>query len=316
MKTSRVPIMALHQTSGRWQFGLLLALITTFCWATLSVALKISLEQIDAITLTWFRFLTATFVVFIWLSFRGGLKAFANLRGRDWAWLFAAGLLLIGNYVFYLFGVDQSTPANAQLLIQLAPLLMALGGIFIYREPYRIGQWCGMLLIVGGLVLFFSNQLTETRVSRSDYLIGSAWVIVAAVVWAGYALIQKQLLLQLSSPAILLFIYALASVILLPFSDPSALLKLDQTHWIALLYCAANTLIAYGCFAEALAHWEASRVSAILATTPLLCLGAVAATHAIAPSLIQAENVTLWGYVGAVVVMAGSSMSSLLGQKK
>ena len=51
--------MALHQASGRWKLGLLLALVTAACWATLPVALKITLGALDPYTLTWFRFVLA-----------------------------------------------------------------------------------------------------------------------------------------------------------------------------------------------------------------------------------------------------------------
>lgn len=308
--------MALHQASGRWRLGLLLALITAACWASLPIALKVTLEQLDAITLTWFRFLVATAVMFAWLKWRGGLSAFKALDRKRWYLLSAAALLLIGNYVFYLWGVQYTTPANAQLLIQLAPLLMALGGIFVFREIYQFGQWCGLAIIAGGLVLFFSDQLKGTSVGTQAYLIGSGAVIIAAVVWAGYALIQKQLLMRLSSQMILFFIYAVASLLLLPFSDPQKIMMLDSKHAWALAYCALNTLVAYGAFAEALVHWQASRVSAILAVTPLLCLGVVAIVHAISPTTIASEVVTTLGYVGAILVVVGSSMSSLLGQKK
>ncbi len=308
--------MALHQASGRWRLGLLLAIITAACWASLPIALKVTLEQLDAMTLTWFRFLVASLVMFAWLSWRGGLSVFKTLDGRRWWHLIAAALLLIGNYVFYLLGVQYTTPANAQLLIQLAPLLMALGGIFIFREPYQFGQWCGLAIIACGLVLFFSDQLKGTSLGTQTYLIGSGSVIFAAVVWAGYALIQKQLLLRLSSQTILFFIYAAATVFLLPFAEPQKILALDSKHAWALAYCAINTLIAYGAFAEALVHWQASRVSAILAVTPLLCLAVVAMVHAISPTTIASENVTALGYVGAVLVVIGSSLSSLLGQKK
>jgi drug/metabolite transporter (DMT)-like permease len=308
--------MALHQASGRWRLGLLLALVTAACWASLPIALKITLEQLDAITLTWFRFLVATIVMFAWLSWRGGLSVFKSLDGKRWWHLCAAALLLIGNYVFYLLGVQYTTPANAQLLIQLAPLLMALGGIFIFREFYQFGQWCGLTIIACGLVLFFSDQLKGTALGTQTYLIGSGAVIFAAIVWAGYALIQKQLLLRLSSQTILFFIYAVASLLLLPFSHPQAVLALDEKHAWALAYCAINTLIAYGAFAEALVHWQASRVSAILAVTPLLCLACVAIVHLISPATIASEHVTMLGYIGAVLVVIGSGLSSLLGQKK
>lgn len=319
--------MSLHQASGRWKRGLLLALVTASCWATLPVALKITLEQIDPYTLTWFRFLLAAGVMLAWLAARRGLGGFATLDRKRWWLLAAAALCLIGNYLFYLLGVQQTTPANAQLLIQLAPLLMALGGIFVFRERFNGWQWAGLAIIAGGLALFFRDQLVVAVINpkggssphlpdQATYLFGSGLVIFAAVVWAIYALLQKQLLLRLSSPAILLFIYVVASLALLPLTRPAALLELDGLHWGLLLFCALNTLVAYGAFAEALAHWEASRVSAILATTPLLCLGTVAAVHALWPASIASERVTLLGYAGAALVVLGSALTSLMGTNR
>lgn len=307
--------MALHQASGRWRLGLLLALTTCLCWATLPVALKVSLEATDAITITWFRFLVASLVVGGWLGLRGELGQFRGLSRRHWAALLGAGVLLLGNYVFFLWGVQYTTPANAQLLIQLAPLLMAVGGIFVFKERFVAGQWLGMAMIIAGLLLFFDDQLAQ-RDEGGAYLLGVASVLFAAVVWAGYALIQKQLLLRLSSPAVLLVIYVLSTLLLWPFAKPSLLLFLDALHWGMLVYCALNTLVAYGAFAEALSHWEASRVSAVLAITPLLCMASVAATHALFPGLVAPERIDAIGYTGALLVVAGSTTTSLLGQRR
>jgi drug/metabolite transporter (DMT)-like permease len=212
--------------------------------------------------------------------------------------------------------VQYTSPGNAQLLIQLAPLLMALGGVSIFKERFVPGQWLGMAVIIVGLGLFFREQLQGAVTGGSSYLLGSGFVGMAAVSWAAYALIQKQLLLKLDSSHILTALYILSALLLWPFAHPSALLKLDALHWALVLFCCVNTLVAYGAFAEALAHWEASRVSAILATTPLLCLLAVAAVHAVWPLAIAPEHVTLLGIFGAVLVMAGSTISSLSGQNK
>ena len=307
--------MALHQVSGRWRLGLLLALVTAACWSTLPVALKITLEILDPYTLTWFRFVVAGGVMLAWLGARGGLSGFAALGAKRWGLLLLGALLLIGNYIFYLLGVQHTTPGNAQLIIQLAPLLMALGGIFVFHESYRPGQWLGLAIIASGLGLFFQDQSAHSLLGSRQYALGSALVVVAAVVWAAYALIQKQLLTRLSSPAILLFIYLVASLVLLPLAHPTRLLALDARHWWLLAYCALNTLVAYGAFAEALAHWQASRVSTILATTPLLSLGVIALVHSFSPASIAPEQVTGLGYLGAVLVVVGSAMSSLLGNK-
>ena len=311
--------MTLHRASGQWRLGLTLTLITALCWATLPIALKIVLSVLDPITLTWFRFLVAAAVTGTWLALRGKLRGrhagYGGLGRRGWLMLLVAALMLVGNYVFYLLGVQYTTPANAQLLIQLAPLLMALGGIWVFGERFRIAQWLGLALLAAGMALFFADQLAAAA-RAPGYLLGSGLVIVGAIVWAVYALLQKQLLMKLGSMQILLFIYVVASLVLLPFARPDALLRLDAFHWAMLAYCAFNTIGAYGAFAEALAHWEASRVSAILATTPLLCIGAVTVVHALWPAWLAPERITALGWIGATLAVFGSAAVSLLGRRR
>lgn len=309
-------LMALHVTSGRWKLGLLLALTTALMWATLPVALKIALEQVDPYTLTWFRFVVAFTLIGSWLGLGGGLGGFARLGRGDWILLAVAALALIGNYLFYLLGLARTTPANAQLIIQLAPLLMALGGIFIFRERFSTWQWLGLLVVFCGLLMFFRDQLFGSMLSASGYVLGALLIVIAAIVWAAYAMAQKQLLNTLSSPAILLFVYACASVLLLPTAAPASLLQLDGLHWAALAYCALNTLGAYGAFAEALAHWEASRVSVVLALTPILTVICVWLAHLFWPQLIQPERIGWGGWLGALLVVSGSALTSLAAKRR
>ncbi|MFC3550778.1 DMT family transporter [Lysobacter cavernae] len=306
--------MTLHRASGHWRLGLLLTVITALCWATLPIALKLVLEVLDPITLTWFRFLVAAAFTAAWLGARGRLGGYRALGRRGAAMLALAALMLVGNYVFYLLGVQYTTPANTQLLIQLAPLLMALGGIWVFGERFRTAQWLGLALLAVGMGLFFADQLVAAA-RAPGYMLGSALVIVGAIVWAVYALLQKQLLVRLGSMQILLAIYVFASIALLPFAHPGALLRLDALHWAMLAYCALNTIGAYGAFAEALAHWEASRVSAILATTPLLCIAAAALVHAWWPQALAPERITALGWFGAALVVAGSAAVSLLNRR-
>ena len=80
--------------------------------------------------------------------------------------------------------------------------------------------------------------------------------------------------------------------------------------WL-LLACCMNTLIGYGAFAEALAHWEASRVSATLAITPLVTFAAVAIAARIWPEYVHAEQINGLGYGGAVLVVLGSALVAL-----
>jgi len=307
--------MALHKTSGRAGLGFALALSTAGLWATLPVAMKLALEQIDPLTMTWFRFVVAAVAVFVFLWARRGLVVFVGLDRRAWLLLGVAAVALTSNYVFYIFGLDHTTPANAQVLIQLAPLLMAIGGVVAFKERFTAAQWTGAAVVVTGLALFFRDQL-GTAVEDADlYMLGSAFIVAAGISWAAYALAQKQLLNRMSSASVLLVIFAFATVVLLPVADLAAFGGLDQLHWIALAYCAANTLAAYGAFAQALVHWEMSKVSLVLALTPLLTVAVATAAHAVAPELFEEVRVNLLGYIGAVIAVIGSLGTSLLGPR-
>lgn len=307
--------MAMHTTSGRWQLGMTLAMVTALFWATLPITLKIALESLDAWTITWVRFVSAALALLAWLSWKRSLGVFTTLPARTWGMMALAAIMLTGNFVGYLFGVQYTTPSNAQLLIQAAPLLMALGGIWLFRERFGRWQWLGLALVAVGLVSFFVDQTRQTVGIATHYALGALIVFAAAVVWAVYALLQKQLLNHLGSQHLLLFIYAAAALLLTPMAQPMRLLQLDALHGWALFYCCVNTLGAYGAFAEALAHWEASRVGVILALTPLLCVAAVAATHHWWPDLISVEHIATWGWVGAALVICGSALVSLARKK-
>lgn len=311
--------MTRHHASGRWRLGLVLSLGAAGFWATLPIALKITLEQIDPYTLTWFRFVVAFVVLGVWLAATGRLRTLVGLTGRHGFLLALATLGLIGNYVFYLLGVHYTSPANAQLLIQLAPLLMAMGGIFVFGERFSPEQWFGLAVLVGGLGLFFFDRLfdqLDQGQTGGSYLLGSGLVVLGAVVWAVYALAQKQLLLRLSSWVILWVVFAVASVALWPLAQPSTLIRLDGLHWALLIYCAFNTLGAYGCFAEALAHWEASRVSVVLAVTPILAILGASTVSAFWPEVLAPERITTLGWIGAGAVVVGSALTSVLGRRK
>ena len=117
--------MALHQPTGRSRLGFALAATTMLLWGTLPLALKLALHSLDAVTITWFRFGVASLVLVAWLGWRGQLPALAGLGRSGWGLLAIAVLGLAANFLAFLVGLDLTTPANAQVLIQLAPMLLA-----------------------------------------------------------------------------------------------------------------------------------------------------------------------------------------------
>lgn len=303
--------MKLHESSGRWRLGLGLSLVTVFLWGVLPIALKVSVQALDVYTVTWFRFSLSFGILVCILGMRKQLPSLEKLRGTSWKLLAVATGFLAVNYGLYLQGLAQTSPANAQVFIQLAPVLMGLGAIAIFKERYTLRQWAGLGILTLGFVVFFHEQLQTVLAAPRTYLIGNIILVIAAAAWAVYALAQKQLLQQLSSSNIMLLLYGICALLFLPFSSPSDLLNLTRLEWGMLIFCGLNTVVAYGAFAESLAHWDASKVSAILATTPIVTLVSVWVISLGIPLPIAPEQLTVLAVMGAMLVVTGSAAIAL-----
>ena len=291
-------------TSGRWKLGILLALSIATMWGVLPIALKGVLETLDPLTTTFFRLSLAAVLITPYLLVRRRLPNRGKLRSpRLFFQLLAAGLLLSGNYYLYIFGLERTSPEAAQVMIQIAPMLLLLAGVFLFAESFSTTQWLGFFAFASGLILFFNHHLGDIFIDLNDYGLGLLMISLAAVCWTGYAIMQKILLQEFTSEETMLAIYWLGTLVFLPFCDFSTLGQLTGMQWTLLAFCGLNTIIAYGSFAEALVHIEASRVSATIALTPLLTVGIV---QLIPMEGITVEPLGVISLLGALLVVSGS----------
>lgn len=299
----------LNALSGRWKLGLLLALGTATMWGTLPVALHQVAPTIGPATSTFFRFFIAALLLTPYLLVTRQVNNPNKLKSAKLlALTLAAGLLLTGNYGFYILGLQRTSAEATQVMIQLAPMLLLLAGLWLFKETFSTKQWLGFFAFALGLLLFFERQISQLLFDFGDYGLGLVFIIMSAIFWTGYAIIQKYLLNEFKSSETMLILYWIGSLVFLPLSDFSTMGQLNSLQWAALLFCGLNTLIAYGCFAEAMVHLEASRVSAIIAITPLF-------TIAIAQLLpigdMPVEPLTALSILGAILVVSGSITTAI-----
>jgi drug/metabolite transporter (DMT)-like permease len=298
--------MTLHHTSGRWQYGMVLAATTMVLWGVLPIALAVVLNVLDVYTITGMRFLIAFLVLAGYLAMRYQLPQGKVLWTTSWRLLAIAIVFLSLNYLFFLFGLKLTSPTNVEVLMQLAPVTFGLMALVIFKERYSRAQWAGLGVMMVGMVLFFHEQVQGLLQSTAHYLMGNGLTVLACITWATYALAQKQLLRSLPSPVIMLMIYGGCSLIFLPISNLTALLSLSLLQWLMLIFCGLNTLLAYGAFSESLEHLEASRVSAIISLTPLVTITSMQLSDRWFPGLVAPEHITLLGLGGALLVVGGS----------
>ena len=298
----------MNQLSGRWKLGLLLATSTATMWGILPIMLSGLLNTLDPITTTFFRFSLAAILITPYLIVRRRLVNRHKMTTLNLVIkLLSAGLLLTINYALYILGLEKTSAEASQIMMQISPVLLLLAGVWVFKEQFSLLQWCGFIIFFSGLIMFFSPRFDDVFISLSDYGIGLLMLIGAAVSWVGYAIIQKVLLREFNAEETMLVFYWIGALVFLPFSNFDTLGQLTSLQWVLLALCGFNTLIAYGCFSEAMVHIEASRVSAVIAMTPLVTVSIVQLIPI--PGII-AEPLFLISLVGAVCVVGGSIITA------
>jgi len=292
--------------------GLMLAITTAIMWGVLPLALKSVLVLMDAYTITWYRFIFAAFFVTILLASKRKLPFSAFKQKKLMVPILFAAIFLSLNYIFYLASLYFIPVETAQMLIQMAPFLMIIGGVVFIKESFSRGQMVGSFILICGLILFFNQQfLDNAGIDNEAFIIGFFIILAAAVTWATYAIIQKKMLRYYSSNQIMWCIYILSAFFFLPLASPAQVIPLDDTALLLLFFCCANTLIAYGTFAKSLEYLPTAKVSAILAITPLLTVFFSSIAEQLWPETFQAQHLNAIAYIGAGLVVLGSMLTAL-----
>jgi drug/metabolite transporter (DMT)-like permease len=297
--------------TAHWRVGLLLSVGTAIMWGFLPVSLSPLLGKMDIYTITFYRLIGGAALLYIWLIAKG--HKFTTLKQpKSVLGLLSLAILgLAANYFFWLKGLGPTSPATAQVVIQLAPMLLLIGGVVIFKEAFSKIQAFGVVIFTLGLGLFFNNRIDELINEFSDYALGISFIVLAAVTWAVYALAQKQLLKHFNALELIFYICIISSLIFLPFSQFDSVSKLNGFEWSMLLFAVSNTAIAYGFFTSAMHYWPATRVSAVIATVPVFTLIISELQQNYMPEIIPPEMINELSIVGALLVVFGSAVTAL-----
>ncbi|MDC1107092.1 DMT family transporter [Prolixibacteraceae bacterium] len=293
--------------------GILFACFTALLWGFLAIILKMASQFLDSYTIVFARFSIAFLLLLSVVLVKGRYTTLQIFRRPPWM-LLAATVFLSLNYFGYMQGIHLTSPGNAQILIQWGPILLALSGIFIFKESLSRWQAIGFLVALCGFTLFFREKLIHLIDSSNEYIEGNVWTLFGGTMWAMYAILQKKLVQRFSTTQLNLFIYGVASLLFFKPADISQLGMLSVVQWAIVVFLGLNTLLAYGALAEALKYTKAKNVSIIITLNPVLTFILLGIMSEIGLNWVDPEQLTLLSVVGAVGVLSGALM--IIGGKK
>jgi drug/metabolite transporter (DMT)-like permease len=292
-------------------YGLILSLVTALMWGTLPVAFTLLRGGPDPLAVTFVRFLFSSVLVAALLWRGRQLPVLAHWGWQNWLALLLATLFLTSNFVLYLLGLDHISPEATAVIIQLAPFILMFGSVWMFGERFTALDWLGAALLFIGLLLFFNERLPLIVRSLGRETLGIVYILLAALTWGLYGLLQKRLLRSVGSVQLTLLIYGGGALLLVLVADSSSLLTMEGPQAFAVAFGCLNMVIGYGAFTEALRVWQGAKVSAVIALAPVITIITMQAAVALWPSLFVASGLNGWAYGGAALVVAGSMLSAL-----
>jgi drug/metabolite transporter (DMT)-like permease len=276
-------------------------------FGVLAIALKFSLSTLTPADITWFRFVLAFTLLTFYYYFRK--PQYLRILKRPPLILVIATLCLSLNYYGFIEGLNLTTPSIAQIFIQLGPVLFAAAGFILFREQITWRQITGLILVVTGLLIFYSEQFSMILSGKARWQTGVVWILVAAVAWAAYSVLLKILVLKHPPMQLNLVIFGLPVLLYFPFVNFSHFAGLGITGWLILVFLGLNTLFAYGLLSMAIHYVEANKVSVILILNPILTFALMAIISRSGASWIQHEQYTALTLLGALTVLAGAVLT-------
>lgn len=293
---------------------MLCASTSALLWGFLPILIKLTLVQVDLVAIVWVRFTIAFFCLVLFFSIKD--PACLAIIRRPPLLLILAALGLTINYIGFVMGVYFTTPANSQIFVQLGPLLLAIAGIFLFKEKLSLRQFSGFLLAGIGFIVFYKDQINSMLGRENFYVTGVVWLIVASLCWAIYAVFQKILVRTHAPQQLNIVIYGLPVVLLLPLVRFTDLFECDILTWLLLLSLGLNTLVAYGCLAASLRFIEANKVSMIIILNPVITFLTMAILGFMKVNWIAPEIIRAYGIIGAFLVIVGALMVVVSGNSR
>ncbi|TDI65426.1 MAG: DMT family transporter [Bacteroidetes bacterium] len=293
--------------------GILYALSAALMWGFLAISLKVTLNHVPPLTIVWMRF-TVAFLVLWAVLFLKERSALQVLKKPPPLAILAA-VALTFNYIGYIKGLDLTSPSNAQVIIQLAPLLLVVVGLIIYKEKVSAHQIMGFLIALLGFGVFYQDQIGQLLGSPDNYNAGVTWVVGAALAWVLFASLQKGLVQKFHAQGLNLLIYLIPVVLLIPWVDFEVVVSLSLPLWALMIFLGLNTLLAYGAIAEAFRFLPANKVGIIVTINPIITIVTMGLLTSIGVSWIEPQRISLYGFLGAILILAGVITAIILQRK-
>ncbi|MBN2248610.1 MAG: DMT family transporter [Coriobacteriia bacterium] len=192
--------------------GLARIVLAGVVWGTIPLALRAA--DGDATVKVFYRVFFAALVVGAWMLLSGGWRELTVLGREKLRQVALQGVLLTVNWLLFLSAFEFTEVATVELLGYTGPVFVALLTPFVTGDRFDRRIVLPLALSLGGISVILLRHGFTLGTARQ--VLGAALAAASALTYAALLLRSKRLLRGISTGALMLAQYTIASVILLP----------------------------------------------------------------------------------------------------
>ncbi|HEV8375053.1 MAG TPA: DMT family transporter [Candidatus Polarisedimenticolia bacterium] len=290
----------LSPANSRATSGLALALLAAFgamfFWGLNYSFAKMTVEELDPLAVALVRVVVATPLLFLALA-RSGRAGFSLADLRRTLPLGLSGVL--ANQVFFITGIQRTTPAHSSLVVALLPIVVLLLAHLKLGERFTPMKLGGMSVALAGIVLI---SLRDGWSFSRETLLGDLLTFCGVCSFAYYTVAGKGVIPGMGVLRTTALSFLTGGLAMLPLALPSALKQdwgaISPRAWLGLAYVVlVGTFLCYLLYYWALSRVESGKVAAFMYLQPVVA--------GITSYLLLGETLRGHFLLGGMAVLAG-----------
>lgn len=275
--------------------GFFLVVLATAFWAISGILIShiVAATGINSIGLAFWRDLFTFFTLGLVLLIYDR-KAF-RINRADLPWLAALGAFSIGmfhimwNYTVLVNGVSIATIIQCN-----APIFVTFMSFMVFSEPLNWQKILALVFsVIGTIFITDISQVSTHTVTLMGLIVG----LGSAIAYGTFSLFSKKLKGDYKPLTILFYVFAFASLTLLPLElvvqEPFPI----KAWWLLALLIAFPTITGFGLYSQGLKYLDAG-VASITATTEI-------PFAAILSYIFLAERMSVLQMLGGLFIIFG-----------
>lgn len=276
--------------------------VVLLAWGSSWFAISFQLGEVaPQVSIVW-RFLMASFILFIWCYLRGLRLSFP---WRDHiSWLLLGFFLFCINYICAYFGTFYLASGLICLIFSTLTLFTVFNGFIFFKKPIRLPILIGAVVGIAGLSIIFSNEISNTDWSfESGVVKGFLWMILATffasigMLLSGQFQARKMPLVQ--SNAYSMLYGSIILILYISLSDVRFSFDSSFSYVVSLVYLAiVASVIGFGVYLKLVGNIGADKASYVNIFTPTIAL--------LLSTLFENYQWSWIGIIGVLLIIVGN----------